>query len=108
MTLLAVAPRCPQSASSPPAATGVHPAAAELRLLIQELSRASDYAAGTVLEFERSPDWRVRFTIDGRHVATFQTPELAWALFDAYVGDRGHCGAADKARVVAQLRAGQQ
>ena len=45
---------------------------------------------GTVLEFLRLQEGRVAVRVNGRDALTVQSEAFSWALFDAYLGKKGH------------------
>lgn len=77
----------------------------EVRKLTHLMRGRASWPKGTTVEFERRRDWSVAVSVDGEPVLVLEAPDVAWALFDAYVGPAGHFGQGGRAAVVEALRA---
>lgn len=45
---------------------------------------------GTILEFVRMPGGVLEFKVDGVRTLSLHSETISWALFDAYIGQKGH------------------
>mmetsp|Transcript_1329 Transcript_1329/g.4088 ORF Transcript_1329/g.4088 Transcript_1329/m.4088 type:complete len:383 (-) Transcript_1329:360-1508(-) len=65
-----------------------------LRELNQFVTRRGEWKKGTVLEFLRLPEGRLSVRVDGRDELMLHSEALSWAIFDAYLGKKGHMSTA--------------
>jgi len=63
-----------------------------VRQLNQMLNRRENLEKGLVLEFVRMPHGQVSVRVNGSPTLLLESEAFSWALFDAFLGPKGHMG----------------
>jgi len=63
-----------------------------------------EWKKGTILEFTRLPEGFVDVSVDGSKVLTLRSEAFSWALFDTYLGPKGHLDATGKEQLLERTK----
>ena len=80
---------------------------AETQRFIRMLRDQATWTSGTTIDFLRRRDGALVVTADGAERGVYPAPIMAWALFDAFVGPKGHFPASCKEAIADKLGGGR-
>jgi len=75
-----------------------------LRHLTQLVKRQQSFKKGDILDFVRLPEGFVEVRVNGERKLVVQSEAFSWAIFDAYMGEKGHMSKESREELLSRVQ----